>query len=93
VNAPVLNDNAIEDFLGPEICNTSVVLNSKLTENEKMLINNPFSIGELDSAVKAAKSATAGGPDGIGNACIKKFGHTLGCRLQIMQIIALSPEI
>jgi hypothetical protein len=70
---PVLNDNSIAEFLGPEICDSSIVKNSKLTEVEQALINTPFSVGELDAAVKEAKSATAGGPDGIGNACIKKI--------------------
>jgi hypothetical protein len=70
---PVLNDNSISDFLGPDICESSIVRNSKLTEAEQAQINTPFSVGELDAAAKEAKKATAGGPDGIGNDCIKKI--------------------
>jgi hypothetical protein len=68
-----INDQTIPDFLGPDICNSSVVQNSKLTEEEKNSLINEFSLGELDEAMKEAKSATASGPDGIGNAVLKKI--------------------
>jgi hypothetical protein len=68
-----LNANSIRDFLGEEICNNSIVKNSKLTETEKNLLDCAFSVQELDEAVAEAKSATAGGPDGLGNKCIKKL--------------------
>jgi exonuclease III len=73
MNLPVLENTVIEDFLGPEICNNSIVKNSKLTEAEKININEPFSVEELDQSVEDIKVATAGGPDGIGNACVKKM--------------------
>jgi hypothetical protein len=72
-NLLVLENTVIEDFLGPEICNNSIVKNSKLTEAEKININAPFSVEELDHSVEDIKVATAGGPDGIGNACVKKM--------------------
>jgi hypothetical protein len=50
-----------------------VVKNSKLTDAEKLFVNTLFSVNELDSAVKDIKTNTAGGPDGIGNACVKKM--------------------
>jgi hypothetical protein len=68
-----LPDNVIENFLGPDICNSGVVRNSKLTENEVLMLSQPFSVAELDEAAKEAKISTAAGPDGIGNACIKKI--------------------
>jgi hypothetical protein len=68
-----LTENTIPDFLGPEICNSSIIKNSKLTNDEKLLLDNLFSVEELDQAVEDAKSTTAGGPDGIGNKCIKKI--------------------
>jgi hypothetical protein len=73
VNLTPLNDNSIAEFLGPEICMSSVVKNAKLTDPEKNLLLNEFSLREMDESVKEAKAATAGGPDGIGNACIKKL--------------------
>jgi hypothetical protein len=72
-NLTPLNDNSIAEFLGPEICMTSVVQNAKLTDPEKNLLLTDFSLREMDESVKEAKAATAGGPDGIGNACIKKI--------------------
>jgi hypothetical protein len=79
INAPALNANSIEEFLGPEICESGVVQNSKLTLAEQNLIDGNFSVDELDAAAKEAKSSTAGGPDGIGNVCIKKYGLTYSC--------------
>jgi hypothetical protein len=79
INALALNANSIEEFLGPEICESGAVQNSKLTLAEKNLIDGNFSVDELDAAAKEAKSTTAGGPDGIGNACIKKNGLTSSC--------------
>jgi hypothetical protein len=73
MNLPVLENTIIEDFLGPEICNNSMVKNSKLTKAEKININALFSVEELDQSVEDIKVATAGGPDRIGNACVKKI--------------------
>jgi hypothetical protein len=72
-NIAPLTNQTIADFLGPEICNNSVVLNSKLTDDEKLFVDRNLSVGELDAAAKEAKVTTAGGPDGIGNACVKKM--------------------
>jgi hypothetical protein len=76
----VVDNNTIPTFLGPEICNSSIVKNSILTEAEKVLVNGLFTVQELDEAVRESKTATASGPDGIGNACIKKSGLLSGNR-------------
>jgi hypothetical protein len=68
-----LPDNVIEDFLGPDICNSSIVQNSKLIDTEKQYLNRPFTVAELDEAASEARVSTAAGPDGIGNACVKKM--------------------
>jgi hypothetical protein len=72
VDSPPLNENTIRDFLGEEICDSSIVKNSKLTPDEKNMLITNFSVDELDEAMKEARSATASGPDGIGNTCFKK---------------------
>jgi hypothetical protein len=59
VNLTPLNNTTIAEFLGPEICMSSVVKNAKLTEPEKNLLLNEFSLGEMDESVKDAKAATA----------------------------------
>jgi hypothetical protein len=69
----VVDNTSIPTFLGPEICNSSIVKNSILTEAEKILVNGLFTVQELDEAARESKTATASGPDGIGNACIKKI--------------------
>jgi hypothetical protein len=68
-----LDNNSIADFLGQEICNSSIIKNSKFTAAEKNILDINFSVQELDQAIKDASGSTAGGPDGIGNACIKKM--------------------
>ena len=72
--ADVINDQmSIEEFLGPVICNNRIVTDSKLTQIEIERLDSPLNIGELDQAILDCKSRTAGGPDGIGNAFLKKF--------------------
>jgi exonuclease III len=68
-------ENCIENFLGPDICNSSIVQNSKITVEENTMLNNPLSLEELDAAVKDLSTGTSCGPDGIGNMCIKKIWH------------------
>jgi hypothetical protein len=43
--------NCVSEFLGPEISRHSVVLGSKLDENEKILMERPLDIAELDELV------------------------------------------
>jgi Reverse transcriptase (RNA-dependent DNA polymerase) len=63
----------IETFLGQEICNHPVVLNSKLTEQEKNSLELNFTVPELDEVIKDLNTKSAGGLDGINNALIKKM--------------------
>ena len=63
---------SIEEYLG-DCCNHPVVINSKLTEDEKQELDRPFSIDELDNSLKLSKVNTAPGIDGISNRFIKKF--------------------
>jgi Reverse transcriptase (RNA-dependent DNA polymerase) len=63
-------EGLIENFLGEEILNSSIVKNSKLTEEEMMDTN--FTVNELDEAIKDVNLKSAGGLDGINYAVIKK---------------------
>jgi hypothetical protein len=71
----VLEENCIENFLGPEICNNPIVLNSKLTEAEKNMFDANITLQELDIAVQKLNEKSAGGLDGIPTCFIKKFWH------------------
>jgi hypothetical protein len=70
VRAP-LPDGVIEDFLGHDIVNSDIVRNSKLTEQEKNLLEAPLSLAELDISVKKAKLRSAPGVDGYTNVLIQ----------------------
>jgi Reverse transcriptase (RNA-dependent DNA polymerase) len=65
--------DCIEKFLGADICNSSNVRNSKLTERESNMLNNDFTIAELDKAMGDLNTGTASGPDGLGNTVLKKL--------------------
>ncbi len=57
---------SIEDFLG-DCANHPEVLNSKITNAEKIMLDRPLGIEELDLSVKNAKLNSAPGSDGISN--------------------------
>jgi len=65
--------NCIEDFLGPTVLNHVIVQNSKLTENEKTLLDMPLSIEELDISINKANMNSAPGIDGLSNKFLKKY--------------------
>ncbi len=65
--------NCIEDFLGPTVLNHAIVQNSKLTENEKMQLDLPLSIEELDLSISKANMNSAPGIDGLSNKFLKKY--------------------
>jgi exonuclease III len=65
--------NCIEDFLGPDICTNPVVVESKLTEEERDLLDRPLSIIELDESVRKLNLKSAPGIDGVSNKFISKF--------------------
>ncbi len=65
-------ENCIEEFLGPEICNSNVVRDSKLSEQKSAEREQAITIEELDiSAMQGNKSAA--GMDGLSNCFIKRF--------------------
>jgi hypothetical protein len=68
-----LNDDVIEEFLGPDICNIVLTRNSKLSDAEKNIFEREISLQELDSAVQKLNEKSAGGLDGISSKFIKKF--------------------
>jgi exonuclease III len=68
-----LQEGCIEEFLGPEICNTDTVLNSKLTAEEKIFFDRNLTLQELDKALLKLNENSAGGLDGIPTTFLKKF--------------------
>jgi hypothetical protein len=68
-----LHDTCIEDFLGQDICNNPVVLESKLTVGEQETFDRPLSVQELDNALHRLNKKSAGGMDGIPTKFLKKF--------------------
>ncbi len=65
-------ENFIEEFLGPEICYTNVVRDSKLSEQKSAELEQAITIEELNiSAMQGNKSAA--GMDGLSNCFIKRF--------------------
>jgi hypothetical protein len=67
--------NLIEDFLGPDIINHPIVSDSKLTDQEKLELDRPLSIAELDTALQQANIRSAPGLDGLNMNFIVKFWH------------------
>jgi exonuclease III len=67
----------IEKFLGPEILANPNVRNRKLTEEQRESLERDLSVDELDRAIEKMNPRTAGGPDGIGTAVLKKFWGVL----------------
>ena len=64
-------ENIIENFLGPDILNSDLVRNSKLTERERVGMEGPITLDELDSSLKKANFRSAAGMDGFSNTLIK----------------------
>jgi exonuclease III len=73
-NEPVqVNEETINNFLGPEICANPIVAGCKLTEEEKTYFDREISIQELDLALNQLNENSAGGADGISTKFLKKF--------------------
>jgi hypothetical protein len=70
-NENVQNDGII-NFLG-DVATHPDVINSKLTENEKLDLERPLSLAELDTSAKKGKPNTAPGIDGMTNKFILHF--------------------
>jgi hypothetical protein len=64
---------SIEDFLGPDVCNHPTVTGSKLTAAERIDLDGPLAINELDDALKNANLRSAPGVDGYSYRFIYKF--------------------
>jgi len=64
---------SIEEFLGEDCINHDLVRESKLTEMERLELERPILIGELDVAVRDIRLNTAAGIDGVSNSEIKTF--------------------
>jgi exonuclease III len=86
----------VENFLGPDICNTPEVRNSKISEAQKNMLDEDITLNELNLAIKDMSTKSAGGPDGVGVPVLKKFWYLfqkpLGhyCR-DMMRLEKLSP--
>jgi hypothetical protein len=72
-NVPADFDRMIINFLGPDICNSPLVQDCKLSNAEADLLDLDISLQELDTSVREAKTRTACGSDGFSNLFIKKF--------------------
>jgi hypothetical protein len=54
---------SIEDFLGPDICNSNLVKSSKLTDREKNRLDRDLTVEELDESLKKCNLKSAPGRD------------------------------
>ncbi len=50
-----------------------MVINAKLNEDERNILDQPLSLAELDKSINEANMKSAPGPDGITNPFIKHF--------------------
>jgi hypothetical protein len=67
-------EGCIEEFLGPDIVNSRLVQDSKISLNQKLDLETDFTIEELDvSAMQGNRSAA--GMDGLSNCFIKRYWH------------------
>jgi hypothetical protein len=71
VNDIQVTEADINNFLGP-ISNNENVLNSKISEAEKTLLDSPLSLYEFDKAINTCNKKSAPGTDGISNRFIVK---------------------
>jgi len=65
--------NCKENFLGPAICEHPLVLNSKLSEEEKTELDLPLTIDELDKSLEKANFRSASGVDGLSNLFLRQY--------------------
>ena len=63
----------IENFLGEELLQNQIILNSNITAGESAILEGALTLAELDQALNETKTRTAAGPDGISNAFLKRF--------------------
>jgi hypothetical protein len=70
-------EGTVEEFLGPAICNSDLVKNSRLTADESDSLDMPLRIEELDNSLRIANFKSAPGEDKISNNFIRAFWTTL----------------
>ena len=58
-NMPANFTDCIENFLGPEICGSPVVIGSKSNDDERNNLDRPLGIEELDESVKKTQHTVA----------------------------------
>jgi hypothetical protein len=63
-------------FLGSDVANHQIVQNSKLSEEEKVRLDSPLLVTELDDAVAKCNVRSAPGVDGLSNLFIKNTGNS-----------------
>jgi hypothetical protein len=73
VDERLVYDGCIEEFLGEDICNHRLVLNSKLSEAEKNDLDVPLTIEEIDRSMEKANMRSAPGIDGISNTLLRRY--------------------
>jgi hypothetical protein len=67
-----VDEDAVVNFLG-DVAEHPDVVNSKLTENERLDLKRPLSLAELDNSAKRGKPNSAPGIDGMTNKFIMHF--------------------
>ncbi len=72
-NEPENFNGCIERFLGHNVLASPLVRNSKLTENEKIDLDSPLTLQELDKSVEQSNLKSAPGIDGISGHFLKEF--------------------
>jgi len=73
VNERINYEGCIEEFLGPDIVNSTLVQGSLLTVNERNELDRPLTIDEIDKSMEKANFKSAPGIDGISNTFLKKY--------------------
>ena len=63
----------VAEFLGPEISAHPTVLGTKLNAEERIRLDAPITLSELDNAIKKANKKSAPGIDGVSNVMIQKI--------------------
>jgi hypothetical protein len=67
--------DSITHFLGHEIVTNPIISSSMLTDEERISLDQPLTINELDLSMEKCNMRSAPGIDGFSNAFIKKYWH------------------
>ncbi len=67
--------DSITHFLGHDIVTNPIVSSSMLTDEERISLDQPLTINELDLSMEKCNMRSAPGIDGFSNAFIKKYWH------------------